>query len=182
MIDCVQIPNLLVQQQRALDKVNAQLDDPEQACLDAGIQAGSDECILYIKSLEKQAAMLKTSVTTLQSQQSVCGTWRIEVQFPTQIFSGQFTIATWDSDITDTWHGTMSLPDPSPQPTAVNGTLFEGKIHFTRTLLDNSTEEYSGTANVSTQPPTMQGNGVQNPPPSKSSSMTPFTWSAQKQS
>jgi len=182
LIDCGQIPTFLAQRQNALNKVNAQLHDPEQACLNAGFQPESNECILYIKSLEKRAVMLNTVVTTLQSQQSICGTWTITVQFPLQTISGQFTIASWDSDITDTWNGFMSLPDPSPQPTPINGTFFEGLIRFTRLLPDNSTEDYTGSANVSTQPPTMQGNGVQNPPPSEVSPMTIFTWSAQKQS
>lgn len=181
MADCSQIPDRLNQSQRRLDKINAELDDPEGACGDAGLQPGSSECLIYIKSLYRQAGALNTVVTSLQSQLSVCGTWLITIQDPSNT-TGQFSIATWDSDTTDTWSGTISLSDGAPQAMSINGFFYEGDIQFTRRFSDNSYQVYTGSVNLNAQLPTMQGRVVTNPPPGTVGTMPVFEWSAQKQS
>jgi hypothetical protein len=180
MADCSQIPAHLADAQSQLNEVEAELDDPQTACDDAGLQPGSDQCTLYIKSLHRREAALQTLVASLQSQLSVCGTWLITIQDPPGT-TGQFSIETWDSDTTDTWNGTISLSDGSPQGN-ISGFYYQGDIQFTERFSDGSTEVFTGTVNLNAQPATMQGSVVINPPAGKRGSMPTFAWSAQKAS
>ncbi len=173
MTDCGQIPDQLTQQQNELARINTLLENPEQAC--AGLT--DDECVIYIKNLEKQQGSVSRNISILQNQLSICGTWAINFQGEIDNYTGQFTIISWNS--AESWNGTMLLSDMS-QSTSISGvypTVTANGIRFTRPLPDGSVQNYSG----SVQPPMMQGNGVVDPPPGQVGPMPVFNWTAQKQ-
>jgi hypothetical protein len=69
MATCPDLATQLSELQSQLAPLRAELDNPEQACLDAGFEPGSDACTLYLKDLRRQAADDENQIASIQQQQ-----------------------------------------------------------------------------------------------------------------
>lgn len=71
MATCDELADQLSGLQSQLAKVEAELDDPEGTCAAAGLTG--DDCTLYLKSLGRQATLVRTEVAGVQQQQYLQG-------------------------------------------------------------------------------------------------------------
>ncbi|HZU01106.1 MAG TPA: H-type lectin domain-containing protein [Ktedonobacteraceae bacterium] len=110
-----------------------------------------------------------------QLQALISGTWKLAVHKPVQAFEATL-------DITDLLAGTIQFSDSPENIPLTNPTydVEQSKIQFSRPYPDGSEDFYYGSFDFSTQPPSMKGSGVEEPPPGYLGTQDLFSWSAQK--
>lgn len=179
-----QIEEQLIRWQRELATINADRDNPEQACDDYGLSG--DFCTVFKQHLSGESAQVEVIIATLQEELRIydlfVGTWAINIQGHSENFVGQLKITSPNTGTT--FLGTMVAAD-TPRATAISGSYndSEQQINFTRYLPDGFAQQYAGTVSISAQPPTMQGEMIWLLPTDTGDDLLPSSrWSAQKQS
>lgn len=183
MTDRQQIQDQLARWQSELVTIKMDMNDPEQACINYGLDG--DFCFVFKKNLEREVNQVETTIATLRKDlriyDALVGTWAINFQDQSGNCLGRFNITSLNSG--RTFLGTMDLIDTS-QATPISGSYGDSnqEISFTRALPEGLAQQYTGRVNFSAQPPTMKGvmtwllppdTAVDKPPPS--------SWTAQKQ-
>jgi hypothetical protein len=172
MTDCSQLQTML----DAAIQTRLALDSPTY-CEDNFDTITEQE--LCRKRLPQQKREADQEIANLRALVETCsaliGAWMLTVDGAVEAsghYEGQFTIESWD-DQTMTGLGTMSLPngEPDPQiaPTASISVIYPytgdsgqippsaHRIFMSRPADTSPAEQYDGTLDVSTQPPTMGG-------------------------
>lgn len=164
--------------------INADRDNPEQACDDYGLSG--DFCTVFKQNLSGESAQVEHIIAALQEELRICdlfvGTWAINIQGHLENFVGQLKILSPDTGTT--FLGTMVTAD-TLQATAISGSYNNSaqQINFTRHLPDDFAQQYAGIVSMSAQPPTMQGEMTWLLPTDTGDEILPSSrWSAQKQS
>lgn len=177
MTDCSQLQTLLndaIQQRQALD-------DPDAYCQDQ-CDPGDVECIKgCLKSIPGWKQQLDQQIAALEKEMVLCGTWSVVVQGVVE------TNAHYEGSLSFTGilSGTIDLPDPTGNaPVTGSYNPAQGTIELCRPLSDTpgSIQDYTGSVDVSTQPPSLQGQMRIDYPQGTSGPGYVYDWSAQKQS
>ena len=181
MTDCSQLQALLdgAKQERQA------LDDPETYCQDQ-CDPGDVECIKQcFRSISGRRQATDQEIADIENEMGLCnmfsGTWSFIVQGVVE------TNARYEGslNITGPLTGTINLPDTLGN-TPFSGTYdpVQGTIQLLRPFSDGtgSAEDYRGSVDFSTQPPTMQGGMTIDYGPGIRGIEPVYDWFAQKQS
>lgn len=179
MTDCSQLQALLddaIQERQAMDQ--------ENYCIDQ-CDAGDVECIKQCRmSLPQWKKQKDQEIANLEFSMGLCGTWSLvaQVQGGTSgNFEGNFIITGGFAELT----GTMSTSDALPD-TTFRGSYDSGQstVRLLRNINDANVqyEDYRGTVDFSTTPPSMAGEMSYIYQPGISGTDPLFAWTAQKQS